>query len=104
MLAEIDQLADDRHVQGRPTSIGFDIEAERPLLNPLPADSYDCGQDLTPTVHRNGQITVSQCHHSVPARCIGGTGRVSLRANERCSASGRRRSPTPGSARPSRTG
>ncbi|WP_435053229.1 IS21 family transposase [Kitasatospora phosalacinea] len=82
MLAEIDQLEDDRHIQGRPTSIGFDFEAERPLLNPLPADAYDCGLDLTPTVHRNGRITVRQCYYSVPARFIGGTVRVSLRANE----------------------
>ncbi|MFE6750857.1 hypothetical protein ACFVGM_33735 [Kitasatospora purpeofusca] len=82
MLAEIDQLEDGRHIQGRPTSIGFDFEAERPVLNPLPADAYDCGLDLTPTVHRNGRITVRQCYYSVPARFIGGTVRVSLRANE----------------------
>ncbi|MCX5215648.1 hypothetical protein OG689_41575 [Kitasatospora sp. NBC_00240] len=81
-LARIDELEDTRHVHGRPTSIGFDFEAERELLNPLPADPYDCGLDLTPTVHRNGRITVRQSYYSVPARFIGGTVRVSLRANE----------------------
>ncbi|WP_405021745.1 Mu transposase domain-containing protein [Kitasatospora sp. NBC_00070] len=81
-LARIDEAEDTRHIQGRPTSIGFDFETERPLLAPLPVDGYDCGLDLTPTVHRNGRVTVRQCYYSVPARFIGGTVRVSLRANE----------------------
>ncbi|WP_238431522.1 IS21 family transposase [Streptomyces cavernae] len=81
-LAEIDEAEDTRHVQGRPTSIGFDFAAEREHMNPLPADGYDCGQDLTPTVHRNGRITVRQSYYSVPARFIGMQVRVSLRANE----------------------
>jgi hypothetical protein len=70
-LAEIDEAEDTRHVQGRPTSIGFDFAAEREHMNPLPADGYDCGQDLTPTVHRNGRITVRQSYYSVPAGSSG---------------------------------
>ncbi|MFI9076798.1 IS21 family transposase [Streptomyces sioyaensis] len=81
-LAAIDMAEDARHVHGRPTSIGFDFEAERACLGPLPADGYDCGLDLTPTVHRNGRITVRQCYYSVPARFIGLQVRVKLLANE----------------------
>jgi transposase len=81
-LAAIDAAEDARHVHGRPRSIGFDFEQERGLLAPLPADGYDCGIDLTPTVHRNGRITVRQCYYSVPARFIGTQVRVKLAANE----------------------
>ncbi|MFA7754229.1 IS21 family transposase [Streptomyces sp. NRRL B-2790] len=81
-LAAIDAAEDSRHVHGRPTSIGFDFEQERPLLAPLPADEYDTGIDLTPVVHRNGRVTVRQCHYSVPAKFIGMKVRVKLRANE----------------------
>lgn len=81
-LAAIDAAEDARHVHGRPTSIGFDFEQERQLLAALPAEAYDCGIDLMPTVHRNGRITVRQCYYSVPARFIGTQVRVKLRANE----------------------
>ncbi|MCX4799815.1 hypothetical protein OG497_38905 [Streptomyces sp. NBC_01242] len=81
-LAAIDAAEDARHVHGRPTSIGFDFETERGLLAPLPADEFECGIDLMPTVHRNGRITVRQCYYSVPARFIGTQVRVRLKANE----------------------
>ncbi|MER6682553.1 IS21 family transposase [Streptomyces olivaceoviridis] len=81
-LAAIDVAEDARHVHGRPTSLGFDFEAERERLRPLPADGYDCGIDLTPTVARNSRITVRQCYYSVPAKFIGTKVRVKLRANE----------------------
>ncbi|WP_405685159.1 Mu transposase domain-containing protein [Streptomyces sp. NBC_00057] len=81
-LAAIDAAEDARHIHGRPTSIGFDFEQERGLLAPLPADGYDTGLDLTPTVHRNSRITVRQCYYSVPARFIGTQVRVKLKANE----------------------
>ncbi|MEV6748933.1 hypothetical protein AB0N21_31845 [Streptomyces sp. NPDC051080] len=81
-LAAIDLAEDARHVHGRPTSIGFDFEAERELLRPLPADGYDCGIDLTPVVQRNGRITVRQSYYSAPAKFIGAKVRVKLRANE----------------------
>ncbi|WP_432715781.1 Mu transposase domain-containing protein [Streptomyces hygroscopicus] len=48
----------------------------------MPADDYDCGIDLTPTVARNSRITVRQCYYSVPAKFIGTKVRVKLRANE----------------------
>ncbi|MEU7605664.1 hypothetical protein [Streptomyces sp. NPDC041003] len=81
-LAAIDVAEDARHIHGRPTSIGFDFEAERERLRPLPADDYDCGIDLTPVVARNSRITVRQCYYSVPAKFIGAKVRVKLRANE----------------------
>ncbi|GAA2692034.1 IS21 family transposase [Streptomyces lunalinharesii] len=81
-LAAVDLAEDARHVHGRPTSVGFDFEQERPVLRPLPADGYDTGMDLTPVVQRNGRITVRQCYYSVPARFIGMKVRVKLKANE----------------------
>ncbi|WP_053714225.1 Mu transposase domain-containing protein [Streptomyces sp. XY413] len=81
-LAAIDVAEDARHIHGRPTSIGFDFEAERERLRPLPADDYDCGIDLTPVVAHNSRITVRQCYYSVPAKFIGAKVRVKLRANE----------------------
>ncbi|MFE6056797.1 hypothetical protein ACFQ6N_39180 [Kitasatospora sp. NPDC056446] len=81
-LAAIDVAEDARHIHGQPTSIGFDFEAERERLRPLPADDYDCGIDLTPVVARNSRITVRQCYYSVPAKFIGAKVRVKLRANE----------------------
>lgn len=81
-LAAVDAEEDARHIHGRPTSVGFDFEQERPLLHPLPADEYDTGIDLTPVVHRNGRVTVRQCYYSVPARFTGTKVRVKLRANE----------------------
>jgi len=67
-LAAIDVAEDARHIHGRPTSIGFDFEQERDRLRPLPADDFDCGIDLTPTVGRNSRITVRQCYYAVPAK------------------------------------
>nr|WP_232075195.1 hypothetical protein [Phytohabitans suffuscus] len=81
-LAAIDQAEDGRHVHGNNTSIGFDFAVEAELLAPLPADDFDCGITLTPTVRRDSRIVVRQCYYSVPARFIGGQVRVSLRANE----------------------
>jgi transposase len=81
-IAAIDKAEDDRHVHGRPASIGFHFTAEQDLLTPLPADDFDCGITLTPTVRRDSRIVVRQCYYSVPARFIGRQIRVSLRANE----------------------
>ncbi|MGH3681713.1 MAG: IS21 family transposase [Natronosporangium sp.] len=81
-LAAIDKAEDARHVHGRPTSIGAAFAAEAQLLVPLPADEFDCGVTLTPTVRRDSRIVVRQCYYSVPARFIGAKVRVSLRANE----------------------
>jgi hypothetical protein len=81
-VAEIDKAEDDRHIQGSPTSVGFNFAAEADLLLPLAEDEFDCGITLTPTVRRDARIVVRQNYYSVPARFIGTTVRVSLRANE----------------------
>ncbi|WTY52362.1 IS21 family transposase [Micromonospora sp. NBC_01412] len=81
-IAAIDKAEDNRHVHGRPTSIGFDFATEQDLLAPLPDDEFDCGITLTPTVRRDSRIVVRQSYYSVPARFIGRQVRVSLRANE----------------------
>lgn len=51
-------------------------------MAPLPADDFECGITLTPTVRRDSRITVRRSYYSVPARFIGRQVRVSLRANE----------------------
>jgi transposase len=81
-LAAIDADEDARHVHGAPESIGERFAAERGLLAPLPAEEFDYGLTLTPTVRRDSRIVVRQCYYSVPARFIGRQVRVSLRANE----------------------
>jgi transposase len=82
MLADIDRREDARHVHGRNRSIGVDFAAEAESLVALPADEFDCGITLTPTVRRDSRIVVRQSYYSVPARFIGRQIRVSLRAND----------------------
>ncbi len=81
-IAAIEAEEDARHIEQRPTSVGFDFTQEASLLAPLPADVFEPGTVLTPSVRRNGRITVRQSYYSVPARFIGRTVRVVLRANE----------------------
>ncbi|WP_073946623.1 IS21 family transposase [Streptomyces kebangsaanensis] len=81
-LAAIDETEDARHIDNRPTSVGFDFRDEAELLAPLPADDFDYGVTLTPKVSKESRITVRMSHYSVPARFIGQRVRVSLRANE----------------------
>jgi transposase len=81
-IAGIDKIEDGRHVHGANTSIGFHFAAEADLLAPLVEEDFDCGVTLTPTVRRDGRIVVRQNYYSVPARFIGSTVRVSLRASE----------------------
>lgn len=81
-LALIDAGEDARMLRGRKVSVGASFAAECELLAPLPAEEFDCGLTLTPTVSKTSRITVRQCYYSVPARFIGRKVRVSLRANE----------------------
>jgi hypothetical protein len=81
-IAAIDAAEDGRQLLGSPATIGFNFAVEAELLNPLPADDFDCGITLTPTVRRDSRIVVRQTYYSVPARFIGRQVRVSLRANE----------------------
>lgn len=82
LLADIDRREDARYVHGREHSIGVDFAVEAECLVALPADEFDCGITLTPTVRRDSRIVVRQSYYSVPARFIGRQIRVSLRAND----------------------
>jgi hypothetical protein len=81
-LAAIDAAEDGRHIDGNPISVGVNFAAEVDALRPLPDDEFDCGVTLTPLVRSNSRIVVRQSNYSVPARFIGRTMRVSLRAND----------------------
>lgn len=73
---------DTRRINDRIRTVGQDFDTERPLLAPLPAETFDPGLVLTPRVDRSSMITVRMVKYSVPARFIGRKVRVSLRASE----------------------
>jgi len=79
-LADLADLA--RRIENRTRTVGHDLDLERPLLRPLPADGFDPGLSLSPRVDRYARVMVRQCQYSVPARLIGRRVRVSLRASE----------------------
>lgn len=76
--------AEDEHrrIMDRIHTIGQDFASEQPSLAPLPAEEFDPGLVLNPTVDRSSLITVRMVKYSVPARFIGRKVRVSLRASE----------------------
>ncbi|MET1156702.1 IS21 family transposase [Arthrobacter sp.] len=71
-----------RRIMDRIHTIGQDFDHERAYLAPLPAEAFDPGLVLNPTVDRSSLITVRMVKYSVPARLIGRKVRVSLRASE----------------------
>lgn len=71
-----------RRIMDRIHTIGQDFVNEQPFLAPLPAEEFDPGLVLNPTVDRSSLITVRMVKYSVPARFIGRKVRVSLRASE----------------------
>lgn len=76
-------LADDhRRIGNRTLSIGEHFALEADLLRPLPDEVFETGLSLTPRVDRYAQVTVRQCHYSVPAHLIGHRVRAVLRASE----------------------
>jgi transposase len=81
-IEQIEATEDARHIDNRPTSVGFDFEYEAPLLAPLPFEEFDIGLTLTPKVDKTSRITVRLNKYSVPARFIGENIRISLRADE----------------------
>ncbi|MFI6422812.1 Mu transposase domain-containing protein [Streptomyces sp. NPDC050842] len=81
-IEQIEVDEDARHIDNRPTSVGFDFDYEAPLLAPLPVEEFDVGLTLTPKVDKTSRITVRQNKYSVPARFLGQNVRVSLRADE----------------------
>ncbi|MHA7248901.1 IS21 family transposase [Arthrobacter tecti] len=81
-IAIWDEEDEKRRISGKLRTIGADYEQERALLNPLPTEVFDPGVILTPRVDRSSLIRVRMVKYSVPARFIGRTVRVSLRASE----------------------
>jgi transposase len=81
-LAEVDTAEDVRRIEHRANTVGQDFAFEREALRPVPAERFDPGLSLSPRVDRYARISVRQCRYSVPARLIGKTVRVSLRASE----------------------
>lgn len=77
-----EQIDEGRRIGDRIRTIGQDYAAERALLAPLPAETFDPGLVLTPRVDRSSMVTVRMVKYSVPARFIGRKLRVSLRASE----------------------
>lgn len=77
------EAADEaRRISGHTHTIGDDFAAERPLLRPLPVETFDPGLVLHPRVDRSAMITVRMVKYSVPAHLIGHRVRVSLRASQ----------------------
>ena len=69
-----------RRIDGRLHTVGHDLDAEKPVLRPLPTDGFDPGLVLNPRVDRSALVTVRMVKYSVPARLIGRRVRVSLQA------------------------
>lgn len=77
-----DEIDDQRRIGSRLRTVAADFAVEQPLLQPLPADSFDPGLVLSPRVDRSALVTVRMAKYSVPARLIGRRVRVSLRASQ----------------------
>jgi transposase len=88
-LVGYDRADEHRRIGNRTISIGAQFAAEADLLRPLPAEVFETGLTLTPRVDRYAQVTVRQCHYSVPVRLIGHRVRVVLRASELLAFEGR---------------
>lgn len=79
-LGRADHADNDRHIGNRRTTVGAEVAAERPHLQPLPAEPFDTARMLTARVDHKARICVRQCHYSVPARLAGWTVNVRLGA------------------------
>jgi len=80
--AAADAKDDHRRIGNRLTTVGQDFATERPLLAPLPAESFPTWLTLTPRVDRYAQVMVRCSQYSVPARLIGRRVTVRLSASE----------------------
>jgi len=70
-----------RRIGGRARTVGEFFGIEKPLLKPLPEESFETGRWFTPRVDRFSQVTVRTNRYSVPARLIGRQVRVLLHAS-----------------------
>lgn len=75
-------LADNRRIGARSHTIGQAFALEKPLLKPLPVESFETGRWFAPRVDRYAQITVRTNRYSVPVRLIGRQVQVLLHASQ----------------------
>jgi transposase len=73
---------EDRRISNRIRTVAQDFARERQLLAPMVVERFEPGLSLTPRVSRSSLVRVRMASYSVPARFIGRTVRVSLRASE----------------------
>lgn len=82
MIDAWDAADDARRIGTRPHTIGEHFAMEKPLLKPLPEESFETGRWFTPRVDRYAQVTIRTNRYSVPIRFIGRQVRVLLHASE----------------------
>ena len=70
-LAGADRADDERHVDGRPQTVGAAFAGEQPRLLPLPGEPFDIASLLVARVDSKARVTVRQARYSVPLRYVG---------------------------------
>lgn len=71
LMAAADVADEDRHIAGRPDTVGVTATAERAWLRALPVAGYDATQMLSVRVDAKARICVRQSYYSVPAHLVG---------------------------------
>lgn len=82
MIDRWDLEDEGRRIAQRAHTVGEHFALERPLLQPLPVDTFETGRWFTPWVDRYSQISVRMNRYSVPARLVGRQVRVLLHASD----------------------
>jgi hypothetical protein len=81
MVDAWDAADDARRIGTRPHTVGEHFAIERPLLQPLPTETFETGIWLSPRPDRFSQITVRTNRYSVPVHLVGRQVRVQLHAS-----------------------
>lgn len=71
MIDARDIADEQRRIGARPRTIKELFAAEKPLLEPLPIESFETGRWFAPRVDKFSQVTVRTNRYSVPVRLIG---------------------------------
>lgn len=79
-IAAADRADDARRITGRDLTIGEDFARERPYLNAINVDDFDCARYLRARVDTKARICVRQSLYSVPVRLAGRRLQVRLHA------------------------
>ncbi|MBQ0926755.1 IS21 family transposase [Saccharopolyspora endophytica] len=81
MIDQWDRDNDDRRIGTRARTIGEYFAVEKPLLRPLPEESFETGRWFSLRVDRSAQVSVRTNRYSVPAKLISRPVRVLLHAS-----------------------